>query len=515
MSKLLDSLKAGNWKSLLACFLYFDTGFTVWVMLGPLAPFISKQITMTPAEQGFLVAVPVLAAAILRVTFGNLFQSVNGRGLALMGIVLSSIPSIVLMLMPTVPSYTMLLLLGVFLGMGGASFAVALPMAGSSYPLKVQGLVLGLAAAGNIGAVLDGFLFPTLAAHFGWQKATVLALPLLAITAAAVYWLADDRSPKAGSSKAAYAAFVATFVALLGLILFVRAAGYGQEHFQELFGTFIVAIGITFLFRKKFRSALSTWMPLLCLGLLIVQMRDAGLFVSGKTALLSLPFLGALTAIAVLPQRYRSVFAERDTWVMMLVYSITFGGFVGMSSYVSLLLTTQYGISKVDAGLLMALFAFSGAMLRPVGGLVADRVTGVRALMVLLAVISLADLTFAAVMPGVAGGIAVLLVLYVCFGLGNGATFQLVPQRWQGKTGVMTGIIGAAGGIGGFYLPVIMGIAKESTGSYQAGFLTFGVIAALALGLVVLLRKQWLSWAAASHGASTDDAPLGSVVHAE
>jgi NNP family nitrate/nitrite transporter-like MFS transporter len=199
---------------------------------------------------------------------------------------------------------------------------------------------------------------------------------------------------------------------------------------------------------------------------------------------------------------------------MMLVYSITFGGFVGMSSYVSLLLTTQYGITKVDAGLLMALFAFSGAMLRPVGGLVADRVTGVRALMVLLAVISLADLTFAAVMPGVAGGIAILLVLYICFGLGNGATFQLVPQRWQGKTGVMTGIIGAAGGIGGFYLPVIMGIAKESTGSYQAGFLTFGVIAAIALGLVVLLRNQWLSWAAASH-ATADDLPLGSVVHAE
>jgi NNP family nitrate/nitrite transporter-like MFS transporter len=463
MSKLADSLKAGNWKSLLACFLYFDTGFTVWVMLGPLAPFISKQITMTPAEQGFLVAVPVLAAAILRVTFGNLFQSVNGRGLALMGIVLSSIPSIVLLLMPTVPSYTMLLLLGVFLGMGGASFAVALPMAGSSYPLKVQGLVLGLAAAGNIGAVLDGFLFPTLATHFGWQKATVLALPLLAITSAAVYWLAEDRSPKASNGKSAYAAFAATFLGML----------------------------------------------------LLVYLVHAGVLGTGKTGLLLLPFLGALLAIAVLPQRYRAVFAERDTWVMMLVYSITFGGFVGMSSYVSLLLTTQYGITKVDAGLLMALFAFSGAMLRPVGGLVADRVTGVRALMVLLAVISLADLGFAALMPGVAGGIAILLVLYICFGLGNGATFQLVPQRWQGKTGVMTGIIGAAGGIGGFYLPVIMGIAKESTGSYQAGFLTFGVIAAIALGLVLLLRKQWLSWAAASHGAPTDDAPLGSVVHAE
>jgi NNP family nitrate/nitrite transporter-like MFS transporter len=98
-------------------------------------------------------------------------------------------------------------------------------------------------------------------------------------------------------------------------------------------------------------------------------------------------------------------------------------------------------------------------------------------------------------MPPLAGGVVLLLALYVCFGLGNGATFQLVPHRWKGKTGVMTGIIGAAGGIGGFYLPVIMGIARESTGSYQPGFVTFGVLAALAFLLVAALHQQWLRWA--------------------
>jgi NNP family nitrate/nitrite transporter-like MFS transporter len=85
--------------------------------------------------------------------------------------------------------------------------------------------------------------------------------------------------------------------------------------------------------------------------------------------------------------------------------------------------------------------------------------------------------------------------MYLCFGLGNGATFQLVPQRWKGKTGLMSGIVGAAGGIGGFYLPVVMGIAKETTGSYQMGFATFGVLAACACLAVVALRAQWLVWA--------------------
>ena len=125
MKNVIASLKSGDWRALLACFLYFDSGFTVWVMLGPLAPFISKDIAMSPAEQGFLVAVPVLAAAILRVTLGNLFQSVDGRNIAQMGVLLSAIPAFVLLLTPGAPSYLMLLVLGVFLGMGGASFAVA------------------------------------------------------------------------------------------------------------------------------------------------------------------------------------------------------------------------------------------------------------------------------------------------------------------------------------------------------------------------------------------------------
>lgn len=441
MKHLVASLRAGNWKTLLACFLYFDTGFTVWVMFGPLAPFIAKQLTLTPAESGFLVAVPVLTASMVRVTLGNLFQSVHGRRLALMGIVLSAIPSCVLLL-PIVPTYTLLLVLGGFLGVGGASFAIALPMAGSSYPPRVQGLVLGLAAAGNIGAVLDGFVFPGLAQRYSWQYATAAALPMLALAAVAIILWAEDRSVKAGSAARAFLGFAVSLVGVIGLVLMVNAGVLGH----------------------------------------------------GSAGQLLLPVLGAALALAVLPRKYVSVLGERDTWVVMLVYSITFGGFVGMSSYVSLLLTTQYQLSKIDSGLVMAALSFTGAMVRPVGGYIADRLSGVRVLLVLLSVIALCNFAFAALMPSLIGGVALLAVLYLGFGLGNGATFQLVPHRWKGRTGVMTGIIGAAGGIGGFYLPVIMGIARQTTGSYQYGFVTFGVLAAFAFVLVVALHQQWLAW---------------------
>jgi MFS transporter, NNP family, nitrate/nitrite transporter len=458
VKNIIDSLRAGNWKMLLACFLYFDTGFTVWVMFGPVAPFIAKQLTLTPAQSGFLVAVPVLSAAIVRVTLGNLFQSVDGCKLALMGIALSAIPAL-LLLFPIVPSYRLLLILGGFLGVGGASFAVALPLAGSSYPSRVQGLVLGLAAAGNIGAVIDGFIFPGLAQHFGWMRATAGVLPLLAVAAGAVILWANDRSVKVGSAPRAFVGFAISLLGIVALVLLV----------------------------------------------------DAGLFGHGTAGQLLLPVLGAGVALAVLPRKYLVVLNERDTWVMMLVYSITFGGFVGMSSYVTLLLTTQYQLSKVDAGFMMALMSLTGAVVRPIGGLIADRFSGVRVLLVLLACISTCNFTFAALMPPLAGGVALLAALYLGFGLGNGATFQLVPHRWRGKTGVMTGIIGAAGGIGGFYLPVIMGLARQTTGSYQMGFVTFGVLAAVALGLVAILQQQWLAWALPS-GA---ELPLDGMAPAE
>jgi NNP family nitrate/nitrite transporter-like MFS transporter len=316
-------------------------------------------------------------------------------------------------------------------------------MAGSSYPPRVQGLVLGLAAAGNIGAVVDGFLFPGLAQTFGWQRATMAVLPLLALTAVAVFFWAEDRSAKSGSAPRAFTGLAISMVGLIALVLLV----------------------------------------------------NAGVFGPGKTGQLLLPLLGSLVALSVLPRKYLAVLGERDTWVVMLVYSITFGGFVGMSTYVSLLLTTQYQITKVDAGFIMALLSLTGAMVRPIGGLIADRLSGVKVLLVLLVAISICNLGFAILMPPLAGGVALLVALYFCFGLGNGATFQLVPHRWKGKTGVMTGIIGAAGGIGGFYLPVVMSIARESTGSYQLGFVTFGVLAAVAFILVATLHRQWLVWA--------------------
>ncbi|MFN7066143.1 MAG: MFS transporter, partial [Aquificaceae bacterium] len=180
--------------------------------------FIVQEMNLSPAQKGFLVAVPVLSAAVFRLNFGFMYQSLDGKKIALAGILLSSIPSIYAFLFPNSLDYTTLLLLGVFLGLGGASFAVALPMAGSNYPKEVQGLVLGLAAAGNIGAVLDGILFPPLAKVLGWRETMAIAGILLVITFLVVLLWAKDKGEKEGNKYYPINVFVITLLFMLFIV---------------------------------------------------------------------------------------------------------------------------------------------------------------------------------------------------------------------------------------------------------------------------------------------------------
>jgi MFS transporter, NNP family, nitrate/nitrite transporter len=441
---VIEALKSGDPKTLFAAFLYFDTGFTVWLLLGALAPFLAEALNLTDGQKGFMVAIPVLAAAIIRISFGLAYQAFEAKKIATVGILMSALPLFYVQFFSV--DYTTMLILGAFLGIGGASFAVALPMAGSNYPPQTQGLVLGLAAAGNLGAVLDGILFPPLAKAFGWAPAMGFAAILLAITLFVVIAWAKDKGIKKP-----------------------EMAAHASVHFVVNFLFFIVAT---------------------------VVLSSGTLGIAGKTGLLMLPAIASFLSITLLPKAYKALLAEKDIWIFILIYAITFGGFVGMSSYVSLFLISQYHLDKLTAGMFMSLFALTGAMIRPIGGYIADKVTGVRALFFILASIAVFDGAIGLFMPESYGMTVFLLIgLFASFGLGNGATFQLAPQRWPHAMGIVTGLVGAAGGIGGFYLPAILGLVKESTGTYNQGFLIFAVLSLIALGALALVHSKWMEWA--------------------
>jgi MFS transporter, NNP family, nitrate/nitrite transporter len=395
-------LKAGHLPTLFASFLYFDLSFMAWVLLGPLGVAISKDLHLSPADKGLMVATPVLAGAFLRLVLGVLVDRFKPKrvGIAAQIVVIAGLIGAWLI---GIHSFAGTLLVGCFLGLGGASFAVALPLASSWYPPEHQGTALGLAGAGNSGTVLAALFAPGLALAFGWQNVIGLtAIPLF-----------------------------------LTLLVFTAIA----------------------------KDSPNTPPP--------------------KT----------LTD-------YARILRVADAWWFMFFYSVTFGGFVGLASSLTIYFNDQYFLPPVTAGYCTAAIVFVGSLVRPMGGYVADRVGGVRALTVLYTIAAAAFATIATGLSTIFLAMPVFILGMLCLGMGNGAVFQLVPQRFAKEIGVMTGIIGMTGGLGGFYLASSLGYSKQFTGGYGLGFLIFAMLAATALVCLVRVRGRWRTTWSELYGAA-------------
>lgn len=198
---------------------------------------------------------------------------------------------------------------------------------------------------------------------------------------------------------------------------------------------------------------------------------------------------------------YADVLKDQDAWWFMLFYGVTFGGFVGLSSSLPIWFTDQFQLTPVLAGYCTAACVFAGSLVRPFGGALADRIGGIKTLSI---VYILAALILAAISTGPATlpvALPLFLLVMATLGAGNGAVFQLVPQRFRNEIGVMTGLVGFGGGVGGFYLASSLGLAKQITGSSSAGFLIFAGLALIALVGLTSVKKRWrTTWGAAIQG---------------
>lgn len=395
-------LKAGHLPTLLCAFLYFDISFMVWTILGPLGIQVAKTFGLDAAQKGLMVATPVLAGAFLRILNGILVDHIGPKRAGLFA-QLFVIAGLSFMWWHGIQSFEQVLLVGIFLGMAGASFAVALPLASRWYPPEYQGIALGIAGAGNSGTVFASLFAPGLAVVFGWSNVIGLAiLPLLVVLV--VYTIFAKDSPKQPAAK-----------------------------------------------------SLSAYFDVLKVG---------------------------------------------DAWWFMLFYSVTFGGFVGLSSSLPIYFNAQYGLSPVMAGYCTTICVLVGSLMRPIGGAIADRLGGLSVLAFVYATAIAALVVGSFGLPQLWIALAAFVTAMSALGMGNGAVFQLVPQRFGKEIGVMTGIVGMVGGIGGFYLAFSLGYAKQFTGSYQDGFLVFGGLAFIALMGVAAIRRQWrTTWSAAATNA--------------
>ena len=188
-----------------------------------------------------------------------------------------------------------------------------------------------------------------------------------------------------------------------------------------------------------------------------------------------------------------SMLQEPDARWLCLFYLVTFGGFVGLSGYLSIFFVDRFDLSKLSAAGYAALCAAAGSLLRPLGGALADRLGGTRVLTGALMVVAALAVGLAS-LPGLGLTVALLVVTMGTLGMGNGAVFQVVPQRFPSAVGPMTGLVGAAGGLGGFLLPFALGSLEGSTGTFAAGF---GVFALAALVASVAVSRRQRVWQAA------------------
>jgi MFS transporter, NNP family, nitrate/nitrite transporter len=199
---------------------------------------------------------------------------------------------------------------------------------------------------------------------------------------------------------------------------------------------------------------------------------------------------------------YAEILKEEDAWWFMLFYGVTFGGFVGLSNSLSIWFTDSFALTPIIAGYCTAACVFMGSLVRPIGGALADRFGGTRTLTVVYIVAALVLATISAGPATLPLALMLFVVVMSTLGIGNGAVFQLVPQRFRQEIGVMTGLVGFAGGVGGFYLASSLGFAQKYTGSASAGFLIFAGLALAALAALTFVKGRWRTTWGAAHGSA-------------
>lgn len=178
---------------------------------------------------------------------------------------------------------------------------------------------------------------------------------------------------------------------------------------------------------------------------------------------------------------------DRRSWVLSLYYFLTFGGFVAMAIYLPIFLTEMFHLTPQDAGMRTAGFVVLATVMRPIGGVLADKVGGrsilkwvfpfAGVMAIFLACPLMITFTIGAL--GVAAAI----------GLGNGAVFKLVPECFPQSVGSATGLVGAAGGLGGFFPPLVLGFVKQQTGTFFPGFIMLSAFCFLCLLLLLIQPK--------------------------
>lgn len=371
----------------------FMVCFIVWMMFGVLGIPIREELGLSAFEFGLLTSTPVLTGAVFRLPLGMWTDLFGGRIVMTILLVLCAVP---VFLVTYAQALWQFLLIGLFLGLVGASFAVGTPYVARFFPPARRGFAMGFFGAGTVGAAVNLFVTPVLLDQFGWRMVPRIYAVLLLITAV-VFWVASAPDPGAG-----------------------KRGGGLLSQFQVL--------------------------------------------------------------------------RNPKVWRYCQYYSITFGGFTALSLWIPQYMKDEYSLGIAAAAGLAAGFSLPGSVLRALGGVLADRFGAhsttwwcLWVAWVCLFILSYPDTTMS--IKTIDGSLdlhiylplwlftILLFILGMSFAFGMASTFKYVADDFPDNMGVVSGIVGLAGGLGGFLLPLLFGLELEWLGIRSSNFmLLYGVV---------------------------------------
>jgi len=362
-------------------------GFMAWVLVSSLMPYIEEDIALTGGQASIVTAIPVILGSLLRIPIGFYTDRLGARYMFFISMLILLFP---VFYISTASSFTDLVIGGLILGVGGATFSIGVTSLPKYYPKEKHGFINGIYGVGNIGTAITTFGAPIIAGSIGWESTVRLFLILLVVFAALIFIFGDKKEAKVKN---------------------------------------------------------------------------------------------------LMSEQIKGVYKNTTLWFLCLFYFTTFGAFVAFTMFLPSFLVGNFGLDPVDAGIRTAIFIIIATLLRPLGGILADKFNAFVILMFVFIAVTFSGvlLSFS---PGIEWYTVGALAVGVTVGIGNGTIFKLVPLYFSKQAGIVNGIVSAMGGLGGFFPPLLLTAVSSITGHHAIAFMLLSEFALVSFVIVVFMYYQ-------------------------
>ena len=359
----------------------------VWVLISSLMPYITADIPLTSGQASIITAIPVILGSLMRIPIGFYADRFGARIIFLISFLILLFPVFYL---SAASSFTDLVIGGLILGIGGATFSIGVTSLPKYYPKEKHGFINGVYGVGNIGTAITTFGAPIIAGSIGWQGTIRIFLVILVVFSALVFIFGDRKEAKVRKSMV---------------------------------------------------------------------------------------------------EQIRGVYKNTTLWFLSLFYFITFGAFVAFTMFLPSFLVDNFGLDPVDAGIRTAVFIIIATLLRPVGGLLADKFNPFIILMFVFIGVAFSGILLS-FSPDIIWYTVGALAVGVTVGIGNGTVFKLVPLYFSKQAGIVNGIVSAMGGLGGFFPPLLLTAVANITGHHAIAFMLMSEFAFVSFVIVIFMYYQ-------------------------